>query len=459
VALAQTLAERVLVHLKAHPVPMDAADVPGEITQEGIADTLGAQVAHESRALKTLEMRGHVTARLAHPRGSRRRSRAYTLTPEGRAKAAGLTMPPDPIAVPTPASKPPGQVPIRIPAGRAAQARILTSALDEAAKGALRIVLVEGDAGMGKSRLLAAFAEEARARGALVLSGTGTPTGEEQILGPLTSALEPLAFERRFRAHTAGSPRERALAAAIESLEAGSRVETLALIIDDVHLAGASVAEFLHGLVVGLAQTTRLLLVVAFRREEAWRLPNGPLYTALTPIRQLEGARHVSLPALDVEGIARLLEDAAAHHVTERLVERIARESGGNPLYALAMADAMLDGVDEADFFPASVRALATNRFTGLGPTEHAVLQAAAVCGPGFDYHTLARLHEGTEPPLIAALDVLLDRLLLEEVAAGHDALQLRFTHPKIREAVLDEMSSTRRRWLEGRLASAAQRT
>lgn len=452
---AQTLAERILVHLRTHPVAADAKDVPSEVTQDGIADAIGAQVAHVSRALKTLELRGKVRAHLAHPRGARRRSRAYTLTDGGHTHARGLEMPAGRAEPPAPVA--PAQA-IGIPSGRERQHAALSSALREASEGAPRVVLVEGDAGMGKSRLLDAFAASAKERGARVLRASAAPTGAEQLVGPLGPALEPLAFERRFRARTAGSPRERALAAAIEALEAGAKAEPIVVMLDDLHLAGPSVAEFLHGLALALPRGARVLLVAAFRQEEAWALPNGPLYTALTPLRQMETARHLSLPPLDPAGIASLMKDAGADHVPTELLERLTRESGGNPLYALAMADAMLDGVDEEDFFPTSVRALATSRFAGLGQRELSVLQAVAVCGPEADYDTLARVAEADDATLLAALDVLLDRLLLEEEPAeGHDALRLRFTHPKVRDAVLADMSASRRRWLEARVGDAAR--
>lgn len=447
VPVAQTLAERILVHLRMHPVDMDAADVPMEVTQEGIAERIGAQVAHVSRALKALELRGFVAAHLAHPRGAKRRSRAYCLTQTGHEKAKILEMPKGPAEPPAAAK---AVAPVRVPAGRDAQFRDLVAALEDASQGAPRVALVEGDAGMGKTRLLQAFATEARSRHARILMATGAPTGAEQLVGPLGPALEPLGFERRFKARTAGTPRERALAAAVEALES-AKTETNVVLLDDLHLAGPSVAEFLHGLALALPKTARVLLVAAFRQEEAWELPNGPLYTALTPLRQLQGARHVVLGHLDESGVAALLEEVGAHHVPKELIARVTRESGGNPLYALAMADAMLDGIDEEDFFPTSVRALATGRFSSLDKTELAALQVAAVCGPEFDYETLQKAHEGDENGLLAALDVLLDKLLLEEVGAVGDKLHLRFTHPKIREAVLADMNATRRRYLETR--------
>ena len=455
VPLAQTLAERILVHLRTHPVDADAKDVPLHVTQDGIADAIGAQVAHVSRALKALELRAHVRAHLAHPRGARRRSRAYTLTDEGHARARDLQMPAGRAEPPAPTA---ATHAIGVPAGRERQHAALVAALDEAADGAPRIVLVEGHAGMGKSRLLDAFGASAKARGARVLRASAAPTGAEQLVGPLGPALEPLGFERRFRAHTAGTPRERALAAAIGSLDSGAKADPIVVMLDDLHLAGPSVAEFLHGLALALPKGTRALLIVAFRQEEAWALPNGPLYTALTPLREMTSARHVSLPPLDAAGIAGLLKDAGADHVPGELLERVTRESGGNPLYALAMADAMLDGIDEEDFFPASVRALATGRFAGLGERELGVLQAAAVCGPESDYDTLARVSDADETSLLAALDVLFDRLLIEEEPAeGQDALRLRFAHPKVRDAVLADMSASRRRWLEARRGDAAR--
>ena len=452
-ALAQTLAERILVHLRAHPVEMDAADVPPEVTQEGIAARIGAQVAHVSRALKSMEVRGLVRAHLAHPRGAKRRSRAYSLTDPGREKASYLEMPPGPAEAPEP---PRHHVSVRIPAGREPQFAQLASALDEASKGGPRVALVEGDAGMGKTLLLGAFANEALRRRARVLRGQGTPTGAEQLVGPLGPALDPLGFERRVKSRTAGSPRERALAAAVESLESATKSEPAVVILDDLHLAGPSVAEFLHGLVLALPKTARVLLVAAFRQEEAWELPNGPLYTALTPLRQMDGARHVVLPPLDHAGVSSLLKEVGAHHVPNELIDRVVRESGGNPTYVLAMAEAMLDGVDEEDFFPRSVRALATSRFAGLSADAHATLQAAAVCGPEFDYDELAALHEGSEATLLSTLDVLLDKLILEEVGTDRDALRLRFSHPKVREAVLAETSAPRRRWLENRRAQTS---
>lgn len=449
--LASTLAERVLVHLRENPIPHAAADVPPDVTQEGIALALGAQVAHVSRALKTLELRGLASARLAHAHGSRRRSRAYALTDAGREKARILELPSGPAEPPAPAPRPPAPV----PAGRQAQMAALIEALEEAAKGAPRVALVEGDAGMGKSRLLDAFRREAERRRARVLHGRAAPTGAEQLVGPLGPALEPLGFERRVRARTAGSPRERALAAAVEALEAASRQDVTVLLLDDLHLAGPSVAEFLHGLVVALPPRVRLLLVLAFRQEEAWSLPNGPLYTALTPLRDMEGARHLTLGPLDADGLRALLIDADAHHVDGPLVERVLRESGGNPLYALAMADALADGVDEEDFFPAQVRALAKSRFADLPEAPRALLQAAAVCGPEMDYDLLMQVAGGDEAALVASLDVLLDRLLLDE-APGAPRLRLRFLHPKVREAVLEDTSVARRRMLEARVAQAA---
>lgn len=453
-ALPPTLADRVLVHLLAHPAAPDAAVVPHDVTQEGIAEALGAQVAHVSRAIKALAERGHVAAHLAHPQGAKRRSRAHTLTPAGRAEALRVKPEVDAGALAAPRDE---REAVKPPAGRARELAALVGALEDAQKGGPRVALVEGDSGSGKTRLLQAFRAEAVRRGARVLEGAGAPVGSVQELGPVAAALEPVGFERRYRARAAGTPRERALAAAVDALQAAQRDAPVALLLDDLHLAGPTVVEFLHGLVRALPAGSRVLLVASFRREEAWALPNGPLYTALDPLRGMRGALHLPLEELDREGLAALLRDAGAHHVDDALLDRVARESGGNPLYALAMAEALADGVDEDDFFPQAVRETARARLADLPEEAIEALQLAAVAGAEVGYALLARAHAGDEAGLVRALDVLLDRLLLEEAPREDEELHLRFEHPKVREAVLADLAATRRRWLEGRVARAHQ--
>lgn len=443
-----TLAERILAHLAATPVAPGAHDVPREVTQDGIAEALGAQVAHVSRALKRLIAQQLVTAHLAHPKGARRRSRAYTLTDEGRRAARPVAAATRPKPTAEPARR------LGVPAGRAAEMARLLTLLDSAMKGSLRVALVEGPSGMGKTRLLDALATTARERGARVLEARAAPAGGAQELGALARALEPLGFHARARSRSVGTPEERALAAAVESIVVAARAQPLVVLLDDVHLAGVPPVEFLQGVLTALPEETRALVVVAFRQEEAWELPNGPLYSALFPLRALPHATHLTLAPLESPALANLLADAGGAPLEPELLARVHRESGGIPTYALAMAEALADGVQEEDFFPPAVRVLAQERFLALPPDALAVLQLAAVAGTEADYDTLARGFEGAEAQLVTALDVLLDRLLLEEVPGGAD-LRVRFEHPKVREAVLADISATRRRWLEGRIARA----
>lgn len=451
-----TLSRRIVAHLALHPVEEGAASVPREITQDGIAEALGAQVAHVSRALKGLVQEGMVHAYLAHPKGGKRRSRAHVLTDAGRKLAA--TLPKEApatvrrVVVTSPVPE------VAVPAGRAREFAALVEQLDAAQKDGPRVALVEAAAGMGKTRLLHAFAHEAQRRGARVVHGASHPVGGEQWLGPLAAALAPLGLEARLRAKTLGTPRERALDAARETLVAAAQNAPLVVLVDDLHHAGPSAVEFLHGLLRSLPHGARVLVAAAFRREEAWELPNGPLYTALMPLRDLPRAKLVTLGPLDQGAIGALLDEAGIHILGDKalpkdVVERVWRESAGNPQYALAMGAELADGVDEEDFFPAAVRAAARERFASLTPEQLAVLQLAAVAGAEFRYDVLRRGYEGPEEKLVETLDFLLDRLLLEE--APGEQLTLRFEHPKVREAVLADLTANRRRWLEARVAAA----
>lgn len=454
---ALTLSDRILAHLRANPIADDAKDVPRSVTQEGIADALGVRVAHVSRALKNLIQEESVTARLAHPQGGVRRARAHALTQKGAAHAQTIPLG-EPVSR---ATKTHHAEPTRAPAGRERELAAMLASIGEAKTRGPRFVLVEGDAGSGKTRLLEAFAKESERVGARVLLGQSAPTGAEQLIGPIGPALAPLGFDRRFRARNAGSPRERAMAAATESLQQASRAEPVVLVLDDLHYAGATVADFLRGLLLAL-QGTRVVIVAAVRREEAWELPNGPLYTALMPLRDDPTTTHVDLAPLTREGVAALFADAGVHvlgdkKLAEEVVERVWRESGGNATYALAMGQEIADGVSEDDFFPPSVRAAAKQHFATIPEDALGVLQLCAVSGAEVGYDLIQRASESDEDSLVRTLDVLLDKLLLEEVPRTGDELRLRFRHPKVREAVLADLSATRRRWLESRVALAHQ--
>lgn len=460
-ALAPTLADRIVAHLAAFPIEDDANDVPREVTQEGIADALSARVAHVSRGLKALVAQGLVRAHLAHPVGGVRRARAHALTDAGRARARSLP----PVAAERPRAPPveaaaPARA-VRPPAGRAKEFAALLDALDAAKAKGPRFALVEGDAGVGRSRLLDALGAEAERRGWRALSAAGAPVGAEQLIGPIGPALAPLGFERRFRARDAGTPRERALAAASETLASAAREQPVLVLLDDLHYAGQSVVDFLRGLLLALPHGARVLVVASIRRLEAWQLPNGPLYAALAPLRAEPFATHVDIGPLSRDGVADLLSDAGIHVLGEKtlpaeVVDRVWRESGGNPMFALAMGQELADGVDEDDFFPPVVKAAAKEHFAALPEAALSVLQTAAVAGVDVAYETLRRAAEAKEDDLVRQLDVLLDRLLLEEVP-GHGDVKLRFRHPKVRDAVLADLSASRRRWIESRVADAHQ--
>lgn len=440
-----TLAERILTHLAQHPFDADAANVPREVTQDGIAEAVGARVAHVSRALQGLVANGLVHANLARVKGARRRSRAHALTDEGRKRAAEL--PPIDLSASNDERVERPSLVLRPQAVAA-----LRAALAEASRAGPRCVLVEGDAGSGKTRLLDAFSADANADGARVVRGRGAPAAGEQLFGPLREALSPLGLDAAFAAR-AGGDHDRALAAAVDVLARASVARPVVLLLDEIHLAGAPAVRFLNGVLLGLPPGSRVLAVASFRREEAWELPNGPLYASLMPLRQPPLGSLVTLGPLDVEGVRALMREVGAP-LDDDLVARVLRESGGNPLYVAAIADALLDGVDESDFSPAIVLDTLKERLVDLEDAPRAVLQLAAVADVEVDYDLLARAHDGGEPDLARQLDVLLDRLLLEEVTDG-DKLHLRFEHPKVREAVLADLSATTRRVLSARVATA----
>src|SRR6266851_2139853 len=224
--------------------------------------------------------------------------------------------------------------------GRAAEVAALAAALADAQRGRGRLVLVEGDAGIGKTRLVEDFA--AQANGARVLAGGGIPLASDTPYAPVLGILQALA-----RLHPAvaggllpqGAPGPpdpfgptRLLAAAADAVRAVAARTPLVLVVEDLHWADASTC----GLVSFLARAVRrdpvLLLLTARSEELDPARPVSVLISELARVAQLPAAGQQVLGAASVLGRAmshRLLAavaepadlDGLAAAVSHRLLE------------------------------------------------------------------------------------------------------------------------------------------
>ena len=333
-------------------------------------------------------------------------------------------------------------------AGRDEELQALHQELDGVAGGGTRVVVVEGEPGIGKSSLLGAFLAEARGRAA-ILSGSCDPLGRELPLQPLLDGLDtllggmsrPAAMELlgadaplvepllgRALATPAAEPvgvpadpgqaQARLFAALLRVVGRAAAAHGRAVVaVDDLQHAGPGTLAWLR---FAARRGDRLLLALAARTP----VPHPP-----------EDARRIVLGPLDLADARRLVGGERA----ERLWER----SGGNPLLLLALA-----GGDQRPGVPGTVREAVGSLLAAVGPAA-GTLRAAAVLGPVIDLDLVAAV---LERPVAAVLDDLEAgvrcRIVVEREAG------LAFAHELVRETAAEEATASRRRLLHRRAAA-----
>lgn len=364
---------------------------------------------------------------------------------------------------------------------------MLRTLMPKGAEDGRRIVLVGGDPGSGKSRLVREFAAEAAADGALVLYGAcdavvRTPYGPfVEALGELVRTSEP----ERLRAAlgpTAGelarllpdlpvrlgglpppvaadqdTERHR-LHLAVSDLLAGVGVRAaILLVLEDGHWADVSTLLLLRHL-GRAAASPRMLVLATFRDTEA-EMP-AELAEALGDLRRCEGVTRLRLGALSEEEVAEFVRCASGGDFGPELPQ-LARAIGdltaGNPFLLcelwrmlletgtveIAGGRARLTRPIDALGSPEGVREVVGSRLARLAASTRDVLEVAAVAGSEFRLDMLRTAARLPDPQLQAALDEAVRSGMLEEIPSL--GLVYRFAHELVRRAVYDGLTGLRR--------------
>jgi class 3 adenylate cyclase/tetratricopeptide (TPR) repeat protein len=324
----------------------------------------------------------------------------------------------------------PGQRPKQARAslvGRDPEMSLLRRMLDAALnRQRAQLVLLFGEAGVGKSRLAVELAKMAyQERQATVLKATCLPYGEANVWWPIAEAVRHTCgvelddstndarekvestvarvtardrndtqVERisdgllyllgRFGERADVDParaRGEALWAVQAYLEALARESPLVLVLSDLHWGDEVVLELVDRLLAGLRGLPFMLVATARPDlEERWSPAPGRHNVAV-----------LHLDPLDADATAALVEAHLAEHATPELVSELQDRSGGNPLFIEELAALIRDsdgaiGVDgpsalESADLPVTLRGLVAARLDALGATERAVLEDCAVVG------------------------------------------------------------------------------
>ncbi|MGI5236555.1 BTAD domain-containing putative transcriptional regulator [Dactylosporangium sp. CA-139066] len=344
------------------------------------------------------------------------------------------------------------------------------AALLAAAADRPQVVLITGEAGVGKTSLLRRFRKELAAQGWLVAVGRcpeveGAPPAwawvealrrlaAEVPPGELSAALRPLLEEDpgeeredaaagRFRLH-------RAVVGWLRSAAENHR--PVAIVLDDLHAADGETLMLLAAVAELVERGGPPLLIVGALRPADNRERLAATMAALarrSPVR-------VALDGLAGADVAQLIRAFVGGAVDEETVAALTERTGGNPFYVresaqLLASEGALVATSEV---PEGVRDVLRRRLSRLPQPAVAVLRLAAVVGREADVETLVEAADTDENGVLDALEAGLIAGLLTEPAPG----RVRFVHGLVRDTMYTDLAQLRRTRMHARVAASTRR-
>ncbi|GAA0360858.1 LuxR family transcriptional regulator [Microbispora corallina] len=357
--------------------------------------------------------------------------------------------------------------------GRDAELETLGEAYDQARKQATAAVLIGGEAGVGKTRLVSRFAEQAEQDGAHVLVGGCVELSAEGLAyAPFTAALRQLVRETSAAEVAAllpdgagrdlarllpefGEPsgdgesesaRARLFELILTLLERLAERRPVVLIIEDLHWADRSSRDLIAFLSRNL-RTAPVLMVMTYRSDELHR--THPLRPVLAELARVNGVIRVDLPRFTQDEVAEQMAGILGVAPDFARVDQVFERSGGIPLFV----EALLDSGSECSF-PDSLHDLIIGSVERLPEETQRVLRIAAAGGVRVGHDLLAAVGGLSDVDLEDALRPAIAANVLQ-VADGR---AYTFRHALIREAVHDELLPGEHARLHARYAEEIDR-
>lgn len=359
--------------------------------------------------------------------------------------------------------------------GRDREQTTLRESLHEMLEGRGRLVLIGGEAGIGKTALVQSLAQEAEEEGARVLTSACYDLMVTPPYGPWLELFSRFDEEDRpplpvdadhHGAHRAAS-QDALFEEAYDSLVGAASQKPLVVVLEDLHWTDAASLEFLRYVARQLADLP-LLVVVTYRDTELDR--QHPLHQLMPVLVREAHATRIHLRPLPEDAVKALVNDYYGHGLSatdeSRVVRYIQERAEGNPFFIGELLRTLedkgyiapaADGWDVADDLgqipvPSLVRQVIEGRLARIDDESRRLLAIASVIGQDISLDVWQAASAATEDDLSAAITSATDLHLLEEAAGP---APLRFTHALIREALYYELGLPQRRALHQQVGEA----
>jgi DNA-binding winged helix-turn-helix (wHTH) protein/tetratricopeptide (TPR) repeat protein len=389
--------------------------------------------------------------------------------------------------------------------GRDQELRKLETFMEETARGAGKIALLSGEAGIGKTALAESFLAAIRRRYPDVLIARGVcieqyGAGEAYLpfLDVLSALLATCARERalaalrthapawclhlsaslssterdRIQYETIGATKERMLREMSDFLGAFTAGGPLVLLLEDLHWADTSSADLLRSLAHRIA-AQRLMVVGTYRPEDV-EISKHPLRKYVREMLSRRLCEEIPLPALRGAEITDYFNARfAPNDFPSQMVALIARKTEGHPLFLSGLADFLVErgdiacpdglwtatrALDELALeVPRSVGSIIRNRLERLDENDRRALEYASIEGEEFTSTMISVLAEAETIAVEEQLDQidkvhgLIRKLREDELPEGSLAIRYRFSHALYQNALYDGVVPGRRTWLHRR--------
>jgi tetratricopeptide (TPR) repeat protein len=369
--------------------------------------------------------------------------------------------------------------------GREKELNQLNRYLDSAISGEGATIFISGEAGSGKTRITREFLVSAKEKGVQVLSGWCLSNAAVPFF-PFVEAFESFLAESEsdevvnsqrsglqswligsIQMHEKGiSPealKDQKFAALAKDLLNISIGKPLILFIDDLHWADSASLALLHYLARTIG-SERILILATFRTEELNSLAEGivnPLLNTLRLMGREDLFSEVKLPNLERTDVSRIAENMLGGNVNELLVNRIASESQGNPLFIIESLKLLFENgslIKEVDEWqlkvdhlavPLKIKDIILRRLSNLKSNQRRILDVASVIGDKFDPHLLGSV---LEVDSLAVLETL-NSIALSKSLVSVEGDYYRFDHAKTREVLYEEILLPLRKGYHERVA------
>lgn len=350
--------------------------------------------------------------------------------------------------------------------GRAGELDRLRRSWRTATTGTPRVAVIQGDAGVGKTRLVEELADEVAGIDGRVLWGRCLEGGAAPAYWPWLSVLRALRADDVGHGGDGSEDRGEnqvdrlldatgsALASPLTAARPALLDDVLALlerhdqgpllvIIEDLQWADHESLELARHVVSGLSSASVMFAVTVRDGDDA---EADAVLAVLAAASRRSGTERLHLQGLSVEDTAELLTRTSGRSVSDDLARAVHERTEGNPFYAIELQH-LLDAESCVDAHtvmtvavPIGVRDVVRQRLAALPDATMELLSIAAVAGRDLDVELVATVSGRPVDACLDALDAAIEHRLLVEADTA-----CRFSHALVREVVVDSLSSLRR--------------